>query len=74
MNKRKMTDNDKVVPLQYLGVFDVDLSKVYTSELMLYALAKLEGDQKDEEGGYAFHPSYQPVTDFGRPHPAYPAC
>lgn len=54
-----------VIPLQYLGACNTDLSSVTTDELMQYALANL--DQTDEEGGYAVRHGSKPMNSFGRP-------
>ncbi|KAG9015584.1 hypothetical protein FRB94_000189 [Tulasnella sp. JGI-2019a] len=55
-----------VVPLQFLGITDTDLSKASTQELMLYALANVM-DESRGEGGYAVRHSNNAVNDFGRP-------
>lgn len=52
-----------VVPLQYLGVMDTDLSNVTSSQLMMWGLANLWSSGK--EGGYAVQHGSRPVADFG---------
>jgi hypothetical protein len=52
-----------VIPLQYCGVSDTDLSWVSTNELMMYALANI-ADEKDE-GGYVVR-HVRNASDFGR--------
>lgn len=52
-----------VIPLQHLGVCDVDLSKTSTAELMRIALENLE---RQGEGGYAVRHSRNAVSDFGQ--------
>lgn len=54
-----------MIPLQYLGACNTDLSSVTTDELMQYALANL--DQHDKEGGYAVRHGSKPMNSFGRP-------
>lgn len=53
--------------MQYLGITDTDLRNVSTNELMLYALANLNRECSEKEGGYAVRPSRFPVVDFGQP-------
>lgn len=52
-----------VIPLQYLGVMDTDLSNVSPSELMAWGLANLW--QEGREGGYVVRHGGRPVRDFG---------
>ncbi|EUC56046.1 ATP-dependent DNA helicase PIF1, putative [Rhizoctonia solani AG-3 Rhs1AP] len=53
-----------VIPLQFLGVMDTDLSKVSARELMAWGLSNLWS--QNQEGGYAVRYG-QPVSTFGRP-------
>lgn len=53
-----------VIPLQFLGVMDVDMNQVQSNELMKYGLMNLLGEGK--EGGYAVRHSQAAVSDFGR--------
>ncbi len=52
-----------VIPLQYLGVMDTDLSNVTPSELMSWGLANLW--REGREGGYVVRHGAHPVRDFG---------
>lgn len=56
-----------MIPLQYLGVSDVDLSNLPLNEVMMFALTNIEDTSK--EGGYAVCHSHAPVSDFGMPRP-----
>ena len=51
-----------VVPLQFLGSTETDLSTASASELLTHALANLS-----DEGGYAVRHGWKPVSDFGKP-------
>ncbi|KAG0695957.1 hypothetical protein DFH29DRAFT_879701 [Suillus ampliporus] len=42
-----------VIPLQYLGVTDMEMNSLSLNELMQYALANTEDKSKLKEGGYA---------------------
>src|SRR5262245_55954163 len=53
----------EVIPLQYCGVSDTDLSHVSTNELMMYALANTAA--KQDEGGYVVR-HVRNASDFGR--------
>lgn len=60
----KADGSPDVVPLQYLGVCNTDLSKASTHELMMYALANLQDE--GQEGAYAVRHAARPTSDFGR--------
>ncbi|THU78170.1 hypothetical protein K435DRAFT_700671 [Dendrothele bispora CBS 962.96] len=51
-----------VIPMQYTGGVDVDLTKLTASELMHWGLANLW--KEGEEGGYAVRRGSNPVCDF----------
>ncbi|KAG1859029.1 hypothetical protein DFJ58DRAFT_715769 [Suillus subalutaceus] len=55
-------DGSSVIPLQFLGITDTELSKLPLNDLMKYALMNLD----DNEGGYAVRHSHNPVSDFAR--------
>ncbi|QRV90748.1 Helitron helicase-like domain at N-terminus [Ceratobasidium sp. AG-Ba] len=59
-------DTPDAIPLQFLGASDTDLSKVTSEQLMLHALANVNGANSNE-GGYAVRHSRNPVCDFSRP-------
>jgi hypothetical protein len=52
--------------MQYLGMSEMDLSKISASDLMLYALANISGNG-DVEGGYAARWGSNPVNTFPKP-------
>jgi len=52
-----------VIPLQYLGVTNTELSKLPLHEVMKHALNNL--DEENLECGYAVRHSQQPISDFG---------
>ena len=55
-----------VIPLQFCGVIDTELSKISTNKLMLYALANIEHD--GQEGRYVVqHCKF--VFKFEQPRP-----
>lgn len=51
-----------VVPLQVMGMIDINLTKVSSDELMLWDLVNLT--EEDKEGAYAVRHDRQPVRDF----------
>ncbi|KIM61402.1 hypothetical protein SCLCIDRAFT_16142 [Scleroderma citrinum Foug A] len=53
-----------VIPLHVLGVTDMDLSKVSSSELMAHALVNFNDGL--QEGGYTVRHSMLPINDFGK--------
>ncbi|KAG9310598.1 hypothetical protein JVU11DRAFT_9161 [Chiua virens] len=57
-------ESSMVIPLQCLGVSDVDLTRGALNDLMAYGLGNLIADK--DEGGYAVHYSRSAVSDFGR--------
>ncbi|KAG9310724.1 hypothetical protein JVU11DRAFT_9325 [Chiua virens] len=59
-------DRGTVIPLQSLGVADVDLHHVELNELMKYGLQDLIVDGRLGEGAYAVRHSQNAATDFGR--------
>lgn len=42
-----------VIPLQFLGTEDVDVSRLSSNELLLHALTNLGNDDSERVGGYA---------------------
>ncbi|KAF9238950.1 hypothetical protein BU15DRAFT_88188 [Melanogaster broomeanus] len=50
-----------VIPLQYLGVSDMELDQVSLDECMKFALANMQGS----EGGYVVRHGLRPVSEFG---------
>ncbi|KIN95492.1 hypothetical protein M404DRAFT_165673, partial [Pisolithus tinctorius Marx 270] len=56
------TDNGDVTPLHVLGVVDVELTRVPTSELMAQALANFNNNT--QEGGYVMRHGNTPINDF----------
>jgi hypothetical protein len=54
-----------VIPMHFLGMQDMDMSKVSASELMNWGLVNLW--EQEEEGGYAVCHGNQPVSMFRRP-------
>ncbi|KAG9318983.1 hypothetical protein JVU11DRAFT_1099 [Chiua virens] len=59
-----------VIPMQYLGVMDVDLNNVSLDERMKYALASIH--DSDSEGGYAVRHGHQPLSEFGKGYRGQP--
>ncbi|THG93643.1 hypothetical protein EW026_g7647 [Hermanssonia centrifuga] len=55
-------DDPDVIPLQVSGSVDTDLTKMSSSELMMWGLANLWKD--GGEGGYSVRHGRQPVRDF----------
>jgi hypothetical protein len=52
-----------VIPLQFLGVEDVDVSQLSSNELFVQALANLKDEEDGVEGGYAVIHGNVPVFD-----------
>ena len=52
-----------VIPLRFLGVEDVDVSKLSAKELFLHALTNLKNGDEQAEGGYAIRHGNPPVFD-----------
>jgi hypothetical protein len=52
-----------VIPLQFLGVEDVDVSQLSSNEVLLHALANLGKENEEGEGGYAVRYGKVPVFD-----------
>jgi hypothetical protein len=59
------SDRADVVPLQFSGTVDTDLTKLTANEMMVWGLANLWN--QGQEGGYRVCPGGHPVNDFGRP-------
>ncbi|KIO04732.1 hypothetical protein M404DRAFT_25843 [Pisolithus tinctorius Marx 270] len=57
-------DNGDVTPLHVLGVADVELTRVPTSELMLMAQALANFNDNTQEGGYVVRHGNTPINDF----------
>jgi hypothetical protein len=55
-------DEGDVIPLQFLGVEDVDVSQLSSNKPFLHALTNLKS-QEDVEGGYAIRHGNAPVFD-----------
>ena len=64
-NKRERGDNNEgdVIPLQFLGVEDVDVSQMSSNELLLHVLMNLGNEDEEIEGGYAVRHGRDPVFD-----------
>lgn len=52
-----------VIPLQFLGVEDVDVGQLSSKELFSHALMNLKNDDGQVEGGYAIRHGNPPVFD-----------
>lgn len=53
-------EHGEVIPLQFVGVEDVDLNQLSSNELLLHALANLRSSDS-EEGGYAVRHGRVPI-------------
>ena len=56
-----------MIPLQYLGVSDLDLQKLSLDDQMKYAMANIE----DREGGYVVRHGLKAISEFGRRREGY---
>ncbi|CUA73486.1 hypothetical protein RSOLAG22IIIB_05336 [Rhizoctonia solani] len=65
-DRESVNNQADVVPLQYLGVMDNDLSKVSTNELLSWGLRNTWKTDEDSECGYAVRWG-APVNTFGQP-------
>jgi Helitron helicase-like domain at N-terminus len=52
-----------VIPLQFLGVHDVDVNQLSSNEILLHALVNLRNEDPDMEGGYAVRHGSVPIFD-----------
>ncbi|KIL55634.1 hypothetical protein M378DRAFT_90614 [Amanita muscaria Koide BX008] len=57
-----------VIPLQFSGTVDTDLTRLTANEMMIWGLANLWN--QGHEGAYHVRPGTQPVSDFGHPRSA----
>lgn len=55
-----------MIPLHVLGAMDIDLTRMTSSEMMVWGLANLW--KEDKGGGYAIKHGDQLVVDFGTTH------
>ncbi|KAF8195697.1 hypothetical protein K438DRAFT_1968205 [Mycena galopus ATCC 62051] len=58
------SDDPDVIPLNFTGTVDSDLSKLSANEMMAWGLMNLW--KEDKEGGYAVRHGRIPVNDFGQ--------
>lgn len=60
-------EHGDVIPLQYLGVEDVDVNQLSSNELLLHALTNLGKNDSKAEGGYAVRHGRIPIFDLPIP-------
>ena len=59
-----------IIPIEYSGVSDTELSRISTSDIMKHALANLKITEK--EGGYVMR-YHKFASDFGQPRKSHPS-